>query len=114
MTRRLFWVGVGVAVTVVVIRRGKRVVRTYAPAALTARAEQTAQDASRRAGAFIDTFRAEFVAARAEREAELTAALMADGQPDPEETRAARAARGRPAGRHTAASDEDELGYSFY
>lgn len=112
--RRLFWVGVGVAVTVVVYRRGRRLVRQYVPASLADRAEHAASAAGRRAGDAAQEFRARFTEARAAREAELLQALLAEGQADPAETRARRATGARGA---TAAGgpddDEDELGYSF-
>ncbi|PZR52747.1 hypothetical protein DNL40_10245 [Xylanimonas oleitrophica] len=118
--RRLFWVGVGVAVTVVVYRRGRKVVQQYMPASVAERAEQAAQDLGERADSFVQEFRVQFTQARARREAELTAALLADGQPDPEQTRAARAtgARGGLGQPSRAAGgpvddDEAELGYSF-
>jgi hypothetical protein len=116
MIRRMFWVGVGVTITVVVIRRGKKVVAQYAPQAVVDRAERLANDAGRRAETFVGTFRSEFATARAAREAELTAALLAGGQPHPDDVRARRAQA--PAGRHAAQaadvdSDEAELGYSF-
>ncbi|MGF0116886.1 hypothetical protein ACQFYA_11235 [Promicromonospora sp. Marseille-Q5078] len=126
MIRRLFWVGVGVTVTVVVIRQGRKVVARYAPEAVVDRAEKAAQDAGRRAETFVATFRREFTQARSAREAELTAALLAEGQPDPDDVRASglRAADLRAGGaahpRHAApdpeaeiAADEAELGYSF-
>jgi hypothetical protein len=118
--RRLFWVGVGVTVTVVVITKGRRVVARYTPEAVAGRAEDLGRDLSRRSGAFLTTFRSEFSAARAAREAELVAALLAEGQPHPDEVRAQRAAA-HP--RHAAGqaldpeaqtrADEAELGYSF-
>ncbi|AEG44381.1 hypothetical protein [Isoptericola variabilis] len=126
--RRLFWVGVGVTITVVVIRRGKRLVAQYAPEAVVDRAERTAQDLGHRAETFVGAFRSEFTTARARREAELTAALLAEGQPDPDDVRASglRASTVRPGrsavGRHASvprdveaeiAADEAELGYSF-
>ncbi|ACZ30711.1 hypothetical protein Xcel_1688 [Xylanimonas cellulosilytica DSM 15894] len=125
--RRLFWVGVGVAVTVVVYRRGRKVVQQYLPASVAERAGQAAQDAGERASGFVADFRETFGEARARREAELTAALLAEGQPDPETTRAQRAAGGHratgarrafPAGGPAAGvddidDDEAELGYSF-
>ncbi len=127
MIRRLFWVGVGVTITVVVVRRGKKLVAQYAPGAVADRAGRTAQDVGRRAEMFVGAFRSEFTVARARREAELTAALLAEGQPDPDDVRARGLStsdlRGR---RHTAprhaaardieaeiAADEAELGYSF-
>jgi hypothetical protein len=86
--RRLFWVGVGVVATVVVVRRGRKVLARYAPEAVVDRAERAAQDAGRRAETFLGAFRTEFVAARDRREAELTAALLAEGQPAPDDVRA--------------------------
>ncbi len=128
MIRRMFWVGVGVTLTVVVVRRGRRLAAQYAPEAVVERAERTAQDLGRRAETFVGAFRDEFTTARARREAELTAALLAEGQPDPDDVRAsglsaAGVRRGRAsAGRHAGvprdveaeiAADEAELGYSF-
>ncbi len=129
--RRLFWVGVGVTATVVAYRKGRQVVQQYMPATIAERAETAARGASERATAAAGDFRTIFGEARARREAELTAALLAEGQPDPEVTRAARAA-----GRHAASAratdarstaaggpgsgvghdiddDEERLGYSF-
>jgi hypothetical protein len=125
--RRLFWVGVGVAVTVVVIQRGRKIVAQYAPEAVVDRAGRAAQGAGRRAETFVGTFRREFTQARSAREAELTAALLAEGQPDPDDVRASglRPRDLRPAApgraRHAApadpeaeiAADEADLGYSF-
>lgn len=138
--RRLFWVGVGVVVTVVVVQRGRKIVAQYAPEAVVDRAERAAQDAGRRAETFVATFRREFSQARTAREAELTAALLAEGQPDPDDVRAsglsaadlrgggtgrARHAASAPGGRPGAvpdarrdteaeiAADEADLGYSF-
>lgn len=128
MIRRTFWVGVGVALTVVVVRRGRRIVARYAPEAVVERAERSAQDLGRRAETFVGAFRDEFETARARREAELTAALLAEGQPDPDDVRASglsarnlrtgRTAAGRRAGlpgdvEAEIAADEAELGYSF-
>lgn len=131
--RRLFWVGVGVVVTVVVVQRGRKIVAQYAPEAVVDRAERAAQDAGRRAETFVATFRREFSQARTAREAELTAALLAEGQPDPDDVRASglsaadlrggagRARHAAPGGRPDArpdteaeiAADEADLGYSF-
>lgn len=124
MIRRLFWVGVGVTITVVVIRQGRRVVARYTPEAVADRASALGRTASRRTGTFVTSFRQEFGTAREAREAELVAALLAEGQPHPDDVRAARhAAHGRHAAAPGAASaddveaaiaaDEDELGYSF-
>lgn len=129
--RRLFWVGVGVGVTVVVVRKGQKVVARYAPEAVVERAERAAQDAGRRAETFLGAFRGEFAEARDRREAELTAALLADGQPDPQDVRASGLRPGDVRGsgasraRHAAGpqgatdptaqieADEADLGYSF-
>lgn len=120
MIRRLFWVGVGVTATVVVVVKGRQVVARYAPRAVVDRAEDLGRDVSRRSGTFLTTFRSEFSTARDAREAELVAALLAEGQAHPDDTRAARDvhprhAAGQPAVDPEAATraDEDELGYSF-
>lgn len=128
MIRRLFWVGVGVTITVVAVRQGRRVVARYTPEAVADRASELGRTASRRTGTFLSSFRTEFGAARDAREAELVAALLADGQVHPDGVRAARQGTH---GRHSArdaspssaaatadpeaeiAADEDELGYSF-
>ncbi|MDO8145048.1 MULTISPECIES: hypothetical protein [unclassified Isoptericola] len=115
MTRRLFWVGVGVTITVVVIQRGRRLVARYTPEAVAARAEDLGRDVSRRTGTFLETFRHEFSVARESREDELVAALLAEGQPHPDDVDV-RARRGRHAAVDPEAAtraDEDELGYSF-
>lgn len=110
--RRVFWIGVGVAVTVVVVTKGRQVIARYAPASLVDQATTAVDDAGARVTGFWRDFRAEFAVARAEREAELEAALLAEGQDDPAVVRARRAAA---RGAHAAPpDDEDELGYSFY
>ncbi|MBD8077886.1 hypothetical protein [Cellulosimicrobium arenosum] len=116
--RRVFWVGVGVAITVVVVVRGKRVVARLTPASVADRATARADEIGGRALQAVRDFRTEFVVARDERERELLAALLAEGQEDPEAVR-----RRRAAGRHTRpvaddpATDVDDveelLGYSF-
>lgn len=70
---RLFWVGVGVAATVVVARRGRQVVEHYAPAG----AVDTVGGAVRVAQA-LRAARDEFRAGVAQREAELLDALVGD------------------------------------
>ena len=45
MIRRLFWVGVGVAATVVVIRKGRQVVARYTPEAVSERAAAALDEA---------------------------------------------------------------------
>ncbi|MCP2265485.1 hypothetical protein ACFQHV_01430 [Promicromonospora thailandica] len=78
MIRRLFWVGVGVAVTVVVVRKGRQVIERYTPAAVSERAAAAVDDAGARLNTAARTFRAEFAEARAEREAELMASLRGE------------------------------------
>ncbi len=71
--RRLFWVGVGVAVTVVVVRQGRRLVDAYAPAGT-----QDAVDGALRVTRALRAARDDFRAGVAEREAELLEALVGD------------------------------------
>ncbi|HEV6952089.1 MAG TPA: hypothetical protein VKY86_02445 [Promicromonospora sp.] len=85
MIRRLFWVGVGVTVTIVVIRKGRQVVERYTPASVSERAAAAVDDAGARLTAAARGFSAEFSRARAEREAELMASLRGElpgGSPD--------------------------------
>jgi len=95
--RRLFWVGVGVAVTVLVVRQGRRLAQEYLPAGTT----EVVDGATRLARAF-GTARAEFAAGVAEREAQLrhdlvgdadVAALRADRQRTVDELRTSFGAR---------------------
>ncbi|MCC2323088.1 hypothetical protein [Cellulomonas xiejunii] len=71
--RRLFWVGVGVAVTVVVVRQGRRLVEQYAPAGTG-----DAVDGAVRIGRALRAARDDFRTGVAEREAELLDALVGD------------------------------------
>ncbi|GAA4625046.1 hypothetical protein [Cellulomonas oligotrophica] len=71
--RRIFWIGVGVALTVVVVRQGRRLVETYAPPG----ASEAVTGAVRLARA-ADAARTDFRQGVAEREAELLAALVGD------------------------------------
>ena len=128
---RLFWVGTGVALTVVVVVKGRQIVRQYAPAAVVERASETAAATgsalSEAAGHFFTDFRS----ARDARAAELAQALLAPTQGSVEDLRARRDAAdadaGHPSGRHAREaatraryaslddddSVDDELGYSF-
>ena len=128
---RLFWVGTGVVLTVVVVVKGRQVIRQYAPAAVVDRASATAAATgsalSEAAGHFLSDFRA----ARDERAAQLADALLATTQGSVEDLKARRdaydAAPGHSAGRHSREADiraryapiedddsaDDELGYSF-
>ncbi|MDQ0427080.1 MULTISPECIES: hypothetical protein [Cellulomonas] len=71
--RRLFWVGVGVALTVVVVRRGRQLVDAYAPAG-----SADAVDGALRVTRALRAARDDFRAGVAEREAELLDALVGD------------------------------------
>ncbi len=71
--RRLFWVGVGVALTVVVVRQGRRLVEAYAPAGST-----DAVDGALRVTRALRAARDDFRAGVAERESELLDALVGD------------------------------------
>jgi len=71
--RRLFWVGVGVAVTVVVVRQGRRLVEQYAPAGTG-----DAVEGAVRIGRALRAARDDFRTGVAEREAELLDALVGD------------------------------------
>ena len=117
---RLFWLGTGVALTVVVVVKGRQIVHRYAPATLVDQATATAQATGARlseaASAFLDDFRA----ARDERAEQLSDSLLARTQGSVDDLRARRDAS-RPApghrapGRHRDLDDpeDDELGYSF-
>ncbi|MDM7853421.1 hypothetical protein [Cellulomonas alba] len=101
--RRLVWVGVGVVVTVVVIRKGRQLLEAYAPAGTA----EAAAGVGRLATALAHA-RRDFADAVAEREAQLRHDLIGDA--DVDALRASRAQRtdelrqafGRP-GRHEAA-----------
>ncbi|UZN05153.1 hypothetical protein [Cellulomonas sp. S1-8] len=71
--RQLFWVGVGVALTVVVVRQGRRVVAQYVPAG-----SGDAVEGAVRLGRALRDARADFRTGVAEREAELLEALVGD------------------------------------
>ena len=83
MIRRLFWVGVGVAVTVVVIHKGRQIVARYTPEAVSERAAAAVDDAGVRLNRMAHTFRSDFATARAEREAQLMASLRGELPGDP-------------------------------
>ena len=71
--RRLVWIGVGVVVTVVVIRKGRAVVDAYVPAGAT-----DAVSSAARFGSALRTVRSEFVTGMAERERQLRHDLVGD------------------------------------
>lgn len=123
--RRLFWIGIGVGLTVVVVRYGRKLVAQYVPADAAA-AFDTAAKVSRTARGVLG----EFAAGLHEREAELRTALLGDDA-DLDEIKAKgraawaelRGSRGPAASRHrvpsTWASDQledpdDDDGYAFF
>jgi hypothetical protein len=71
--RRLVWIGVGVVVTVVVIRKGRAVLDAYVPAGASDAVGSVA-----RFGSALRTVRGEFVAGMAERERQLRHDLVGD------------------------------------
>ena len=80
--RRLFWVGVGVTITVIVVIRGRRLVARYAPAALVDAAGEQARALSGRLNAIVTDFKSDFHEARAQREHDLLDSLLAESQGD--------------------------------
>lgn len=116
--RRLFWVGVGVAVTVVVLRKGRTVTRRFTPVGIAEQATASVNDLGDRVLLAVRGFGQEFRTARAEREDELVASLLAEGQARPEEVRAARAAKDAapptPRGPLPVDEDDPEDGLAFF
>lgn len=122
--KRLFWVGTGVALTVFVMVKGRKMALQYTPEAVAERATAQATEFSQRAGSAAGGFVSDFKAAFAEREQDLKASLLAETQGSLDELRAKRAAAQRaknasPTSTATAADfpdidpEEQELGYSF-
>ncbi|WP_298457796.1 hypothetical protein [uncultured Cellulomonas sp.] len=74
--RRLLWVGVGAAATVATLRKAREVTERHVPAGA-----RSALGAVAGLGAVVQTARAEFATATAQREAELRAALLAGADP---------------------------------
>ena len=79
--RRLFWIGVGIAITVVVYYKGRKVVQRYLPKSVAQRVATASSSAKEQTQSFLRDFRDEFTQARKAREAELIAALAAKDQP---------------------------------
>ncbi|HMQ64948.1 MAG TPA: hypothetical protein PJ992_01555 [Arachnia sp.] len=69
--RNLFWLLVGVGLTVLVVVKGKELYRKLTPAGVAEQVEQQGKKAAASFGDFVGTFRA----AMAEREAELRTEL---------------------------------------
>lgn len=133
---RLFWVGTGVVLTVVVVVKGRQIIHRYTPAAVVDRASASAASTGAALSEAAGHFLADFRAARDERAAQLADALLAQTQGSVEDLRARREAYDSGPGRHSAQtgataadrekatraryaplddddSDDDELGYSF-
>lgn len=109
--RRLFWVGVGAGVAVLVVVKGRRLLHRFTPEGVTEELEGQVKGLADRAREAVATF----TSAAAERERELTEALL--GERDVAEARAIRKERkARKAWDFEAAGedDEDALGYSFF
>lgn len=115
--RRLFWVGVGVAATVVVARRG----RSWVEARVPAGAVTTAESVAGLAGTWRRV-RADFEAGRAERAAQLLHDLVGDADLDqvrssaPARRERLRGARHQDFARwadHPTQDPDDDDGYAF-
>ena len=112
--RRLFWIGVGATVAVVVVIKGRQLLYRFTPEGVTEEIEGQVKGFAQQARDAIATFSA----ASAERERELTEALL--GQRDVDEAREIRKERrARKAWDFdddgaAAQDDEDALGYSFF
>jgi len=139
--KRLFWVAVGAGVTIVVVRKAASLRERYSPPAVVDRAVQGARQQATtvlgRAREAASAFGADLAEARERREAELHAALAAEGREPADRTdaraqarhlreQARTAARWRETPLDPAASggdypgrttrlddDEDDLPYSF-
>ena len=110
--RRLFWIGVGATVAVVVVIKGRQLVHRFTPEGVSEEIEDQVKGFAARASEAVSTF----TAAAAERERELTEALL--GERDVDEARAMRRERkARKAWDFDDApevEDDDALGYSFF
>lgn len=120
--KRIFWIGVGVTATVLVIRKTRELKAKYSPPAIVNRAMDDlgdrADDLGGRLSVAARGFGSDFREAMAVREAQLRAGILSEGQPDPDEVRrerAAAAARSEYPGRGTGldVEEDDDLPYSF-
>lgn len=87
---RLFWVGTGVVLTVVVIVKGRQIILRYTPAAVADRATATVAATGSALSDAATHFLADFRAARDERAKELADALLAPTQGSVEDLQARR------------------------
>lgn len=79
MMRRVFWLGVGAAVGVIVVRKASKAVSVYSPRSLARSAGACAGGLLGSARSFADEVRA----GMAEHEAQLLAAIVPDQPPTP-------------------------------
>lgn len=115
--KRLFWISTGVALTVFVMAKGRKIVAQYTPSALTERVGEQAVEFGEQAKETATGFLADFKAAAKEREQELRDSLLADSQGSLKDLRARRDdfqnRRPRAQDIFDDDSEDDELGYSF-
>ena len=118
--RRIFWMGVGVTVTVLVIRKGKQMRAKYSPPAIVHRAlddlEQRTDALGGRLVYAARGFTTDVKVAMTRREGELRGAVLSHGQQDPDDVRRARAAAKEAFPGDTGpflTEDDDDLPYSF-
>jgi len=78
--RRMFWLTLGAAGAAVAYTKGRKTVERYLPAQVAERAQEQAQSFGTRLQAAGKEFVEVFDSARKHREAELTTALLAEGQ----------------------------------
>lgn len=91
---RLLWAGAGAGLAVAGILKGRRVVRRYTPQAVSERVSAQVRQTLGLLREAVGGLGADFAAARDERESELIAGLLADGQDPSVQT------RGGTSGRH--------------
>ncbi len=118
--RRIFWVGVGVTATILVIRKSKQLRAKYSPPAIVHRAMddlgERAEAVSGRVVLAARSFGEDFTEAKTRRDAQLRGALLSRGQQDPDDVRRQRAAAAQefPAAAERLLNDkDDDLPYSF-
>jgi len=115
--RRLVWVGVGVVVTVVVIRKGRALLDAYVPAGAT-----DAVSSAARFGSALRSVRSEFVAGMSERERQLRHDLVGDVDVDqlraerPERVADLRRSMRKPRSQDIGPTEDpdDDDGYTFF
>lgn len=115
--KRLFWISTGVALTVFVMVKGRKIIAQYTPSALTERVGEQAAELGEQAKDAATGFVADFKAAAKAREQELRDSLLADSQGSLDDLRTRRDEFQRRTPRAQDFldddSEDDELGYSF-